>query len=150
MRIDWDKQIAKQIGNIQLSDSEQKLLALVYNSIVGNYDPSKSHRIVRMLVYSYEVHIQTKEFKKEIGIKSATEIDELYLSLDKKMRFTCGRPTGKEDFQSFIILSGYSFSSNHMEFYVTERFIPMMQRYIKELVKPEYIEFLPLSEVFIV
>ncbi len=148
MKIDWDKQISKQIENIKLSDDVQKLLALVYNSIMGNFDHSESRRIVKMRPDSYKVIIPKKEFLKVIGENAFGEIDVLYFSLFHALNFTYGEPTGEENCGSFNIISGISLSEKQVTIDVVNWFVPLMQRYIGKLVKPEYIEFLPLSEVF--
>ena len=147
-KINWDKQISDQISKVELSDNEQKLLSLIYNTLIGNYDPTKTSRYAKQLLASYHVMITTKEFTKLFGVKTCEEIEALYSPLDKHLQFSYGSISGKGRFSSFLVLSGFSFSEDYLGFYVTERFIPIMIRYIDKLVKPEYIKNLPLSEIF--
>ena len=145
-----EEQIDGQFESILLSDEGQRLLAFIYNTLTGNYTLPYNPRQVSTRMHCIGITASDKELTQATGLTDEERIKRALFDLMDVLRISYEYGDGDHVSMNLITALEHTTDNNGMGVYeigVDRAMIHLLPRYIKKLVKEEYIEPLPLVDL---
>ena len=146
-----DEQVERCLLGEPLSDTQQRILAFIYNTMTGNYYDALSPRELHYANGGGEIVIRDRDLMPLLGVDDKKSLRDIFWS-DGKSWFNIEVETNEHDigwngFSSITLQDADDGDGQVVTIGFTKLLILLLPQYISRMVKPEYIDDITIEQV---
>ena len=145
-----DEQVERCLLGEPLSDTQQRILAFIYNTMTGNYYDALSPRELHYANGGGEIVIRDRDLMPLLGIDDKKSLHDMLFS-DRRSWFNIHVDTNEHDigwngFSSISLQDADDGDGQVVTIGFTKLLILLLPQYISRMVKPEYIDDITIEQ----
>jgi hypothetical protein len=146
-----DEQVERCLLGEPLSDTQQRILAFIYNTMTGNYYDALSPRELHYANGGGEIVIRDRDLMPLLGVDDKKSLHVMLFS-DRRSWFNIHVDTDEDDigwngFSSISLQDADDGDGKVVTIGFTKLLILLLPQYISRMVKPEYIDDITIEQV---
>lgn len=146
-----DEQVERCLLGEPLSDTQQRILAFIYNTMTGNYYDALSPRELHYANGGGEIVIRDRDLMPLLGVDDKKSLYVMLFS-DRRSWFNIKVETNEEDigwngFSSISLQDADDGDGKVVTIGFSKLLILLLPQYISRMVKPEYIDDITIEQV---
>lgn len=145
-----DEQVERCLLGEPLSDTQQRILAFIYNTMTGNYYDALSPRELHYANGGGEIIIRDRDLMPLLGVDDKKSLHDMLFS-DRRSWFNIHVDTNEHDigwngFSSISLQDADDGDGQVVTIGFTKLLILLLPQYISRMVKPEYIDDITIEQ----